>query len=228
MSHHTKDKGDFAAIKAISDLYKKGFFIFTPLVCEHLPFDIMGYKDGKCLRFQSKYRDSGIISGKTSWSDKHGTHIRKYSSTDFDYYAIYLPDKDVVCYPSITFAGCTLATEVPNSPTPFYWYEDFIDLTNVASKKTYRDFGYEITRPNITRIIKNNVNENTKTTKTKYRKVVRPSKDELEQLLWQFPMTTLANRFSVSDRAIAKWAKSYGIMTPAQGYWSTKKKLSAP
>ena len=212
MAHHTKDKGDFATIKAIADLSQKGFDIFMPLVCEHLPFDIIGYKDGRLLKFQSKYREDGCVSGKTSWSDKHGAHFRKYSNTDFDYYAIYLPDKDVVCYPSIAFAGCTLATKVPNSPTPFYWYEDFLDLTDVASKKTYRDFGYEITR----------------VAREKYQKVIRPSKEELEQLLWQFPLTTLSGRFGVPDKAIAKWAKGYGIVTPAIGYWSTKKKLSIP
>ena len=213
MAHHTKDKGDFATIKAIADLYQKGFDIFTPLVCEHLPFDIVGYKDGRFLKFQSKYRSTGIVSNKTVWTDKHGHHVRKYSNTDFDYYAIYLPDKDVVCYPSIAFAGCKLATKVPNSPTPFYWYEDFLDLTDIASKKTYRDFGYEITHPNA------RVN-----TREKYRKVVRPSKEELEQLLWQFPMTTLSGKFGVSDKAIAKWAKRYGIATPAQGHWITKDK----
>ena len=210
MAHHTKDKGDFATIKAIADLSQKGFDIFMPLVCEHLPFDIIGYKDGRLLKFQSKYREDGCVSGKTSWSDKHGAHFRKYSNTDFDYYAIYLPDKDVVCYPSITFAGCTLATKIPNSPTPFYWYEDFLDLTDTASKKTFRDFGYEITHPNLTR--------------EKYRKVVRPSKEELKQLLWQFPMTTLADRFGVSNTSIAKWAKRYGIVIPAQGHWITKDK----
>jgi len=232
MAHHTKDKGDFATIKAIADLSQKGFDILTPLVCEHLPFDIVGYKDGRLLKFQSKYSCDGFIKGKTSWSDKNGSHVHKYSKTDFDYYTIYLPDKDVVCYPSIAFSGCTLATKVPNSPTPFYWYEDFLDLTDVASKKTYRDFGYELTRPSITRA-RANTSENTKVntkqtesvrvnTREKYRKVVRPSKEELEQLLWQFPMTALSGRFGVSDKAIAKWAKSYGITTPALGYWIKK------
>jgi len=214
MVHHTKDKGDFATIKTIFDLTQKGFVVFTPLICEHLPFDIAGYKDGKFIRFQSKYRDTGIVSSKTVWSDKNGLHIHKYSNTDFDYYSIYLPDKDVVCYPSIKFAGCKLVTKLPNSATPFYWYEDFLNLTDTASKKNYRDFGYELTRPSSPR--------------EKYRKVLRPSKEELEQLLWQLPMSTLKSRFGVSDKAIAKWAKSYGITLPARGYWITKNKTSTP
>ena len=37
--HHTKDKGDIAAAKAIADLTLKGYLVLIPVVCEHLPFD---------------------------------------------------------------------------------------------------------------------------------------------------------------------------------------------
>jgi hypothetical protein len=208
MVHHTKDKGDLAAVKAIADLTSKGFVVFVPAVCEHLPFDIAAYRDGKFLRFQSKYRESGEVSGKTSWTDKNGTHNKKYIKEDFDYYALYLPDKDVVCYPSVGFAGSTISTSIPNSPTPFYWYEDFIDLTDSASKRTYRDFGFEITRP--------------KTQKPQFRKVERPTKEELKKLVWELPLKELGVRFGVSDKAVSKWAKQYDIQTPGRGYWNNK------
>jgi hypothetical protein len=206
MVHHTKDKGDLAVAKVIVDLTQKGFVVFSPIVCEHLPFDLIGYRNNKCFRFQSKYRENGEIKNKTTWSDKNGTHDHKYSKDDFDYYAIYIPEKDVVCYPSISFAGSVLTTVIPNSPTPFYWFEDFLDLTDAATKKTYRDFGFEITRP--------------KNPKPQFRKVLRPSKEELEQLLWSIPMKELSKQFGVSDKAIAKWAKSYNIQTPGRGYWN--------
>lgn len=205
MVHHTKDKGDLGTLKAMTSLTQKGFVIFTPLICEHLPFDFIGYKDNKYFRFQSKYRNNGIVSSKTIWSDKNGTHTTMYSTNDFDYYAIYLPDKDVVCFPSIKFAGIKITTTVPNSSMPFYWYEDFLNLTDAANKKTYRDFGYELTRPSSPR--------------ESARKVKRPSKDELTNLIWSKPMRELAIDFGVSDKAIAKWAKSYGIEIPKQGYW---------
>lgn len=53
----------------------------------------------------------------------------------------------------------------------------------------------------------------------KIRKVVRPNKEELQKLLWEKPTTKLAQEFGVSDRAIGKWAKSYGISKPPRGYW---------
>lgn len=57
------------------------------------------------------------------------------------------------------------------------------------------------------------------------RKVDRPSKEELLKLLWKEPTTTIATIYGVSDNAVAKWAKSYGLTKPPRGYW-TKQKFS--
>jgi hypothetical protein len=62
--HHTKDKGDIAAAKAIADLVDKGYSVFTPVVCEHLPFDLIAYKDGQCYRIQAKYNSNGAVKIK--------------------------------------------------------------------------------------------------------------------------------------------------------------------
>lgn len=52
------------------------------------------------------------------------------------------------------------------------------------------------------------------------RKIERPTKEELEKLLWEKPTSQLAKEFGVSDNAIAKWAKTYGITKPPRGYWN--------
>lgn len=54
------------------------------------------------------------------------------------------------------------------------------------------------------------------------RKVERPSKEELEKLLWEKPTSQLAKDFDVSDKAIEKWAKNYGLNKPPRGYWAKK------
>jgi hypothetical protein len=51
------------------------------------------------------------------------------------------------------------------------------------------------------------------------RKVERPSKEDLEKLLWEKPTAQLAIDFGVSDKAIEKWAKTYGITKPPRGHW---------
>jgi len=45
----------------------------------------------------------------------------------------------------------------------------------------------------------------------KNRKTKRPSKEELEKLIWEKPLTELGKQFGVSDNAIRKWCKNYGI-----------------
>ena len=44
------------------------------------------------------------------------------------------------------------------------------------------------------------------------RKVERPSKETLSQLLKLFSYTTIALNYNVSDNAVRKWAKLYGLI----------------
>lgn len=58
--------------------------------------------------------------------------------------------------------------------------------------------------------------------KINHRKVERPSKEELEKMIWTKPTTHIAKDFGVSDKAVEKWCKSYGIEKPPRGYWAKK------
>ncbi len=49
-----------------------------------------------------------------------------------------------------------------------------------------------------------------------------PSKEELEILIWQYPMTKLGQMFGVSDKAVSKWIKKYDLQKPPIGYWAQK------
>lgn len=51
---------------------------------------------------------------------------------------------------------------------------------------------------------------------------IKPDKEVLENLIFQFPTTHIAERYGVSDKAVEKWCKSYGIQKPPRGYWSKK------
>ena len=210
MSHHTKDKGDLACAIAIADLSRKGYAILVPVVSEHLPFDLIAYKDGKCHRIQCKYSSDGILKRGTSWADKSGSHTRRYQQEDFDYYALYLHKIDKVIYPSISFAGRSINHEVPKTFLPFYWYEDFLDLADHVEKKTYRDF-------------EGATGGSTSGLRGSQRKVQRPSAEELSDLLWAMPTTHIAHRFGVTDKAVQKWAEAYGISKPPRGYWNKQK-----
>jgi len=42
--------------------------------------------------------------------------------------------------------------------------------------------------------------------------VIRPSEQELKELIQTTPMIHIGKRYGVSDNAVKKWAKSYGIL----------------
>lgn len=54
----------------------------------------------------------------------------------------------------------------------------------------------------------------------KRRKVARPSKSELHELVWSISAVQLSKKLGVSDVAIAKWCKKYKIIKPDRGYWA--------
>lgn len=220
----THEKGDIGMFAVMKDLNEKGYDIFLPAVSEHLKFDLVILKDNIFYKIQVKYRSlynktSIVIPGHTIWNDRNGAHKTKYEKGDFDYYAIYVPEFNKIIYPSLEFAGHNVCFKVPNSPTPFYWCEDFIGFTNKVIKKSAGDFGVDCKkimsdRSKSPKAIESNL---------KKRKVIRPSKEELSKLLWEKPTTQIAKEFGVSDKAIEKWSKSYGISKPPRGYWEKKK-----
>ena len=112
-------------------------------------------------------------------------------------------------YPSIKFGGCGIRTKPPKSPNPFYWWEDFTDFTEEAPKRTYKEFGVDLTTRKV------NLEARVLT-----RKVVRPSKEELEKLVWKKPTAQIGKDFGVSDKSVEKWCKAYGIDKPPRGYWA--------
>lgn len=46
----------------------------------------------------------------------------------------------------------------------------------------------------------------------KNRKVVRPSKEELEKLVSEKPVVCVGEMFGVSDNAIREWMRQYGLL----------------
>lgn len=54
------------------------------------------------------------------------------------------------------------------------------------------------------------------------RKVVRPSKEDLNKLIYEMPKIKIAEQFGVSDTTISKWIKSYCLVSPPRGFWLKK------
>lgn len=140
--HHTKVKADIGVAKVIADLAKKGYVPCIPL-SEHQPYDLVVILDqGEAMKLQVKYatlEQNGTIELKfrTSWADRHGTHIKRYNEQDFDYYAIYCPDKEVVLYVPNTF-NCPKAIRFDktgnNQNKYIKWATDYLLLKRESSE----------------------------------------------------------------------------------------------
>jgi hypothetical protein len=99
--HHTKNKGDLGVLKAQVDLFEQGFTVCVPLT-EHMPFDLVAYKNGEFRRVQVKYRAlnrNGALEVKfsTCWADRNGTHTVPVDKNEVDLFCVYCPDTDR-CY----------------------------------------------------------------------------------------------------------------------------------
>ena len=56
---------------------------------------------------------------------------------------------------------------------------------------------------------------------------IKPTKEELEKLIWSKSMIDIGSDLGVSANTIKRWAKQYGIDRPPHGYWVTKRNLTA-
>jgi hypothetical protein len=98
--HHTKNKGDLGAIRAMADMTEKGWSILLPLT-EHAAFDFVAYKGERFLRVQAKYRTAVngaiVFPMSTCWADRHGVHSVPIDRDGIDVFCVYCPDTGA-CY----------------------------------------------------------------------------------------------------------------------------------
>ena len=144
--HHTKFKADVAVAKVIADLMIKGYIPCIPL-SEHQPFDLIGVNaKGDTKKFQVKYaalKNNGTVEVRfrTSWSDKNGVHTKHYLESDFDYYAIYCADKEVVLYvPNLLHCPKSVRFGKPanNQKKSVHWAADYMWLERESSETIRR------------------------------------------------------------------------------------------
>ena len=200
--HHTKNKGDLGVAKVIADLIDKGYGILLPL-SEHLPYDIVAAdENGELIKIQAKYRSGEAISlrNQTSWADKNGTHRVDYSPDAFDFFAAYSPKVEAVIYIhwNGNFKNLNIRTSLPNSATPYYWYEDFTELTKTMPEKRKND-----TIPYIRK----------KSSSLRKTKIPWPSDDDLIEMIKKSSFLQVGKELGVSDNAVRKRLKSRGFDT---------------
>lgn len=124
-THHTKLKGDIAVAAVIFDLTKKGYILSEPM-SENAPYDLICDTGSKLYKLQVKYRKSGEIPYRTSWSDKNGNHNNLIDTNAIDYFALVNEDYSKICYPPSIMAGSTIRFEPPKANCEYHWYENYL------------------------------------------------------------------------------------------------------
>jgi hypothetical protein len=92
------------------------------------------------------------------------------------------------------------------------------DGSSVVVKKQY-------TCKNCNRLFEPNKFDNvfcSLTCSIQYRTKRIPEASILAKQIWEMPTSQLAKIYQVSDKAIEKWCKKYGIEKPGRGYWQKK------
>lgn len=183
--------------------------VFVPVAEYNCAVDLLALgPDGATHGIQVKYSTDGSLNdGVVGYNGKR----TKYSDNSFDYYGVYLPEMDVVVYPSIRFRGCSIAQKVRKAGD-FYWYEDFLNFTDDATRRSCKYFEPQNTAPK-KRVIREDRH-----------KVKRPSPEELTRLVWSHPITQVAQMFGVSDNGIRRWMTDANVVGPPRGHWLKGKK----
>ena len=163
---------------AIADLSNKGYTICVPVSQREMPFSFIVSKT-----FDTWYRI------KVAYS-RNGRYSALSALYGFDYCAMYLAENSKIIYPSIAFKNDSILTTIP-SEGEYYWFEDFLDLTDEAEKR----------KVDVVMSLKKKVRPDR-------RKVERPNRAILTGQIRALGYTGTGRIYGVTDTAIRKWENS--------------------
>jgi hypothetical protein len=217
-NHPTKYFGDLAEAKVLSKLIEKRWFVFSPILSSHCRTDLIAYKvkddEHRLYRIQVKYNN--CCKARTySWSSKNMTGY--YSSNDFDFYALYLPEIDEVCFIPIELClkddGSLTEIKIRYSlkesiSSKFWWYGDFLTLSKKKRvKRSITDFGLKI-----------NTGATPKAKIAFPNGKLYPSAEKLQKLIWKYTYSQIGEKYSVSGNSIHKLALRLSLICPPTGF----------
>ena len=148
----TFKQSDKAFFKVCGDLSSRGYLISIPMGEQH-SYDII-IDNGVLKRIQIKHcslDSNGTIELRNSFYSyyKKNGHFKKvggYIAGDFDYFAAYIPQLNIIIYPPFSLLGKYIRVlPQKNKCRAFYWYGDFLNFNDSppikrCSKELTNDF----------------------------------------------------------------------------------------
>lgn len=207
-----KEKGNSGLIAAITYYGFKGYTISLPLN-DTQDYDLVVDNGEKLLKVQVKatgQRSScgySIVSVASCGGTK-GVRYKTVKDTDIDILFVLTEKQELY---EIPIEEITTEKTLNLGPERQCFRVDNIDteyILKIAPKE--KKIKYCIECNNILGE-RNNSGLCPFCAKKKQRKVERPTREQLKQMIREIPFTTIAQKYGVSDKAISKWCESEGL-----------------
>lgn len=221
----TKWKGAVGLAKAICAFTELNIPVFQAIGYEHLPYDLVIAVGDTFQRVQVKYRESKrngsiMLSPSTSWSNRSGTHSRKYATGDFDVFALYVADIDRMLFFPFEMLGKTVSLK-PRKTADFHWWEDYtVFPPAIPAKQSKQPTGRKrLVAPRQSKRAESQAVVRA-TPKPRKTKIAWPDSEALKTLVQNTPTAVVAEQLGVSDNAVRKRCLRLGIVLKPRGYWA--------
>lgn len=132
---NTQQQGSIGELKVAADLLEKGYNVFTE-ISGNSRVDLIAMKDNKLTKIQVKaYNEkNNIVEVRAAKRGPKG-YTYGYQKEDFDIIALYVPNKDVICYINWNEIyegyGATIRFEAPKKVNPnvtYRMFEDYLEI----------------------------------------------------------------------------------------------------
>ncbi len=230
--------GEIGQNVVIGEFAKYGIGMAVPLG-DNLPFDLIAIVENKLYKLQIKSSSQGVENETVLFSfcsnDFYTGEIKRYSKQEVDFvigvdlrsYQLYLFDEFE------KQRGMTIRLSMPKNGQKrgFNWHEDFAlnlakikevfnfvppDTSGWFSKRIAQAVQYDHTCQHCSKEFvsggKNAKYCSAKCSQQNQRKVKRPSKDVLQTDIEKRSWKAMSRKYGVSDNAVRKWARSYGLI----------------
>lgn len=242
--------GSLGESKVAAELSRHRFHVFIQTTGK-APFDLVAYKNGHLYRVNVKTTQrlskwgSWEVKIASVRSNRTGNRIVPFDFASCDVLAVYIEPLDKVCFlHSSEVAGKSYIALREKT----VHQSKLLSISELANPQrichSNKDIAEDLIEANELTVESSNSVEDTSTKVLpnrqrtdkdsgvtliekdrvflKSRKVERPSKEDLEKMIWETSVLEVSHKFGVSDVAIAKWCKKYGISRPPRGYWAKK------
>lgn len=226
--------GEIGQNVVIGELSKYGVGIAIPLG-DNLPFDLIAIVKNRLYKLQVKSSSQGIENESVMFdfasSDFYAGEVKRYSKQQIDFivgvdlrtYRVYLFDE----FEKKRTITLRLTPTKNNQRANSNWHEDFIlDCSRIKelfdfippssdgwfSKKAMYQHTCECCEKSFGNKHRNAKYCGAKCNQIAQRRVIRPSKKELQNDIKMLSWRSMGRKHGVSDNAVRKWARGYGLI----------------